>query len=95
MLGQQRPPCGLPRLHGRTFEPDPDAGTYSNVTADAFSVSAITAAQVRANRFLTPDGLPFMCEFDTVLISPELEEKAKKLFGENARLCPTETRRAT
>ena len=74
---------------GRTFEPDPDAGTYSNVTADAFSVSAITAAQVRANRFLTPDGLPFMCEFDTVLISPELEEKAKKLFGENARLCPT------
>ena len=57
--------------------------------SDAFSVSAITAAQARANRFLTPDGMPFLCDFDTVLISPELEEKAKKMFGENARLTPT------
>ena len=73
---------------GRTFIPDPDAGTYSNISNDAFSVSAITAAQARANRFLTPDGLPFLCEFDTVLISPELEEKAKKMFGENSRLMP-------
>ena len=73
---------------GRTFQPDADAGTYSNVTSDAFSVAAITAAQVRANRFLTPDGLPFLCEMDTVLIAPELEEKARKLFGEDARLAP-------
>ena len=73
---------------GRQFIPDPDAGTYSNVTTDAFSVSAITAAQARANRFVTPDGLPFACELDTVLIAPELEEKAKKMFGENSRLMP-------
>ena len=73
---------------GRAFIPDEDAGTYSNVTTDAFSVAAITAAQARANRFVTPDGMPFLCDFDTVLISPELEEKAKKMFGENARLTP-------
>lgn len=72
----------------RTFIPDPDMGTYSNISTDAFSVSAITAAQARANRFLTPDGMPFLCDFDTVLVSPELEEKAKKMFGENARLTP-------
>ena len=73
---------------GRTFVADADAGTYSNVSTDAFSVAAITAAQARANRFVTPDGMPFLCDFDTVLISPELEEKAKKMFGENARLMP-------
>lgn len=75
---------------GRTFVADTDAGTYSNISTDAFSVSAITAAQARANRFLTPDGMPFLCDFDTVLIAPELEEKAKKMFGENARLMPTQ-----
>lgn len=73
---------------GRSFVADSDAGTYSNISTDAFSVAAITAAQARANRFLTPDGLPFLCEFDTVLIAPELEEKAKKMFGENSRLMP-------
>lgn len=75
---------------GRTFIPDPEAGTYSNLISDAFSVSAITAAQAMANRFVTPDGLPFACEFDTVIIAPELEEKAKKMFGENSRLMPTQ-----
>ena len=75
---------------GRRFEADTDAGTYSNISTDAFSVSAITAAQARANRFVTPDGMPFLCDFDTVLIAPELEEKAKKMFGENARLMPTQ-----
>lgn len=74
---------------GRTFLPDESMGTYSNISTDAFSVAAITAAQARANRFLTPDGMPFLCEYDTVLVSPELEEKAKKMFGENARLMPS------
>ena len=73
---------------GRRFIPDEDAGTYSNISDQAFSVGAITAAQARANRFRTPDGLPFLCEMDTVLVSPELEEKAKKMFGENALLTP-------
>ena len=75
--------------NGRNFVPDPEAGTYSNVTTDALSVSAITAAQSRMNHFVTPDGLPFLCDLDTVLVSPELEEKAKRMFGENARLAPT------
>ena len=73
---------------GRSFLADAEAGTYSNVTTDALSVSAITAAQARAKRFLTPDGMPFLCDYDTVLVSPELEEKAKRLFGENAKLIP-------
>lgn len=73
---------------GRSFIPDEEAGTYSNISNTAFSVSAITEAQAKANRFVTPDGLPFLCDFDTVLISPELEEKAKKMFGENSRLTP-------
>lgn len=73
---------------GRTFIPDPDAGTYSNAGTDTFSVAAITAAQSKANRILTPDGLPFLCDFDCVLVSPELEAKAKQFFGENAKLLP-------
>ena len=75
---------------GRTFVADPDADTFSNISTDTFSVAAITAAQAKANRFVTPDGLPFLCDFDTVLIAPELEEKAKKMFGENARFMPTQ-----
>lgn len=73
---------------GRKFIPDTEAGTYSNAGQDAFSISAITKAQSWANRLVTPDGLPFMCEMDTVLVSPELEEKAKRFFGNDAKLLP-------
>lgn len=73
---------------GRKFIVDEDAGSYSNVMSDALSVSAITAAQSMANRFITPDGLPFLCEMDTLLVSPELEATAKKLCGDDARLDP-------
>ena len=73
---------------GRTFVADPDAGTYSNLGTNALSVSAITAAQAAANRFVTPDGLPFLCEMDTLLVSPELEETAKKICGTTAALQP-------
>lgn len=73
---------------GRKFIVDEDAGIYSNVMTDALSVSAITAAQSMANRFITPDGLPFLCEMDTLLVSPELEATAKKLCGDDARLDP-------
>lgn len=72
----------------RKFIVDEEAGTYSNVMSSAFSVSAITAAQTMANRLITPDGLPLLAEFDTVLISPELEPKAKRFFGESSRLMP-------
>ena len=73
---------------GRRFIVDEDAGSYSNVMSDALSISAITAAQSMANRFITPDGLPFLCEMDTLLVSPELEATAKKLCGDDARLDP-------
>ena len=73
---------------GRRHIPNPEAGTYSNSGNMAFSVGAITAAQANANRLVTPDGLPFLCQLDTVLIPPELEEKAKRMFGENAKLLP-------
>lgn len=68
--------------------PDPDSGVYSNLITDELSVDAITKAQSMAGRYLTPDGLPFMCEMNTVLVSPELEATAKKLFGENNKLRP-------
>lgn len=68
--------------------PDPEAGTYSNLIHKSLSVSAITEAQSLAGRYLTPDGLPFLSQMDTVLVSPELEAEAKKLFGETNKLKP-------
>ena len=38
---------------------DTDAGTYANLITDELSVAAITKANIMANRFVTPDGLPF------------------------------------
>lgn len=65
-----------------------NAGTYSNLIYDTLSVSAITKAQTMASRFVTPDGLPFACNMDLLLVSPELEAKAKEICGTNARLIP-------
>ena len=76
---------------GRKYIPDPDAGTYSNLISKNLSVAAITEAQSMANRFVTPDGLPFLCQYDTLLVSPELEATAKQICGENARLYPDQT----
>jgi hypothetical protein len=84
----EKHPVASKGSEGRVYVPDPDAGFYSNVSHDALSVAAITAAQSQANRFVTPDGLPFLCEMDTLLVSPELEAQAKKLCGDDARLDP-------
>lgn len=73
---------------GRLYVADPDAGTYSNLITTALSVAAITEAQTKANRYITPDGLPFMCQMDCLLVSPELEATAKKMLGENSKLTP-------
>ena len=62
--------------------------TYSNLIAENLCVSAITKAQAMASRFLTPDGLPFAGNFDLLLVSPELEGKAKEICGPDARLIP-------
>ena len=62
--------------------------TFSNVIHSNLSVSAITAAQTKASSFVTPDGLPFAGNFDLLLVSPELEPKAKEICGPNSRLIP-------
>lgn len=70
---------------------DPDAGTFSNYIQDKLSVSAITKAQTTANRYVTPDGLPFKCDMSAnglLLVSPELEPKAKEICGPNSKLIP-------
>ena len=68
---------------------DKDAGTYSNLMKANLSVSAITEAQARASRFVTPDGLPFSCNLDLLLVSPELEGKSREICGPGAKLAPT------
>lgn len=62
--------------------------TFSNLMHENLSVAAITKAQTMASRFVTPDGLPFACNFDLLLVSPELEAKAKEICGPNSRLIP-------
>ncbi len=62
--------------------------TYSNLISENLSVAAITKAQTLASRFVTPDGLPFAGNFDLLLVSPELEAKAKEICGPNSRLIP-------
>lgn len=68
---------------------DADSGTFSNLIKSNLSVSAITEAQTKASRFVTPDGLPFACNFDLLLVSPELEAKAREICGPDSRLAPT------
>lgn len=70
---------------------DADSGTYSNLITKTLSVSAITEAQTTANRFVTPDGLPLMCDFQDngiLLVSPELEPKAIEICGKDAKMSP-------
>lgn len=84
----EKHPVASKGSEGRKFIVDEDAGYFSNLMKKTFSVGAITEAQSMANRFVTPDGLPYLCQMDTLLISPELEAEAKKLCGEDARLDP-------
>lgn len=67
---------------------DPDSGTFSNLITTSLSTKAITDAQTLANRYLTPDGLPFMCDMNTLLVSPELEPKAKEICGPDGKITP-------
>lgn len=70
---------------------DSDAGTYSNLITSELSVAAITAANTMANRFVTPDGMPFLTDYYSdgiLLVSPELEGKAREICGPQAKLYP-------
>ena len=61
---------------------------FSNIMTAALSLDAICDVQEQANAFVTADGLPFLSNFDLLLVSPELEEKAKSTCGADARVCP-------
>lgn len=67
---------------------DANAAVFNNLGSGSFTIANITGAQTSAQRFKTFDGLDFDCDFDLVLIPPELEPKAKEFFGENAKLLP-------
>ena len=43
-----------------------------------------------ANRMVTPDGVPFLCEYDTLLVSPEDEAMAQRICGEGSKLYAAE-----
>ncbi len=73
---------------GRTYVADPDAGTYSNLITKALSVANICEAQAIGAKMVTPDGMPLAADFNTLLVSPDLEAEAKKICGENAKLRP-------
>jgi hypothetical protein len=62
--------------------------TFSNLITDELSVAAICAAQAKAASFVTADGLPFIANFDLLLVSPELEAVAREICGEDALLTP-------
>ncbi len=62
--------------------------TFSNFMTNELSLASILAAQKQASGFVTSDGLPFTCNFDLLLVSPELEEKAREICGVEASLSP-------
>lgn len=64
--------------------------TFSNLIKTELSVEAVAAAQAQAAGFVTADGLPFVSNFDLLLVSPELEGTARTLCGEDALLTPAD-----
>ena len=73
---------------GRQFIADPDSGTFSNLVTSELSVHAITEMEALANRFVTPDGMPFLGRYNMLLVSPELAEMAEKICGRDGRWRP-------
>ncbi len=62
--------------------------TFSNLVKLELSVSAITSMQATAANYVTADGLPFISNFDLLLVSPELEATARDICGEDALMTP-------
>ena len=60
----------------RTYEADSTKGTYSNLITTELSEAGITEAKKQASRFVTPAANPWLGNYDTLLVSPELEWKA-------------------
>ena len=81
-------PVASKSSNGRTYVVDADAGTYSNLITKALTVANICDAQALGGKMVTPDGMPLAADFNTLLVSPDLEAEAKKICGENAKLRP-------
>lgn len=74
---------------GRSYVADTESGTYSNLLTSALSVQGLDAAMVAGSKFMTPTGMPYLGEYDLVLVSPDLVPTARKLLGDDKRLMPT------
>lgn len=72
----------------REYEPDTDAGTFSNLITSALSIAGIDNAKALGNRYVTPAGKPYIADYDLLLVSPELESTAAKILGKEAKLNP-------
>lgn len=73
----------------RGWVADASAGTYSNLITSAFSLPAIFEANRLAQKYVSPSGHPLLGNYNLVLVSVDLEEEARKLFGVNNKLSPT------
>lgn len=72
----------------RQYIADPEAGTFSNLFNYKLSVQAIDKLKPIARRFVAPNGLPYKGQYNCVLVSPEDEPIAKRLFGSENELMP-------
>lgn len=75
---------------GLVYQADPEAGTYSNKYALALNGSNIRKIRSDSNRLVTPDGVPALVNLDMLLVPPELEETAAKMFGVENKYIPKE-----
>lgn len=64
------------------------ADTYSNLITNTLGTAGLETAIKLGGRYVTADGLPTTMRYKLALISPELETKAKELFGANRQLTP-------
>ncbi len=65
-----------------------DNSTYSNLITTALSLNAIKNAKAQASGFETSDGLPFVADFDLLLVGPDLEATAREICGADAAVSP-------
>lgn len=67
---------------------DKSKGTYSNFLKKEFSIESIGEAQTLGSKILAPNESPTGLTYDLVLVSPELEVEAKKIFGVGSKYKP-------
>lgn len=62
--------------------------TFSNLITNTLGTAGLDAALKLGARYVTADGLPTGVNYDIVLVSPELAQKAAELFGAENQLTP-------